>query len=368
VSRSPDVVVVGGGIVGIATAASCARRGLRVTLCEAGGLAQAASGRNQGLVIGPHPVAMEAIGRRTLELFLDLHERSGQAFAFDREPHGCLVLGAEGSGDVLSGPELHAAEPLLAPGVERAELNLDARRIDPGAAAVALADVARAAGAEIRTGCAVRELLRRGEAVTGVLTDDGRIEADAVVVAAGPWSWRVCRSLPDDVPVRGVHGWILVTRPAPFRLRHAIEEEWTRPAPAAPTLAQLGDGTEPLPYVTCVLQQDAGGRVLVGSSLHGATSEVDESPETRRAIARRAVELMPALAGLTIAEARSCQRPFSPDGLPLLGPYPGAEGLVLATGHGSLGVTQSLGSGEAVAEGILGEQWDPALAPARLLA
>ena len=84
-SASPDVVVVGGGIVGIAVAASCAQRGLSVTLCEAGGLAQAASGRNQGLVIGPHQPEMESIGRRTLELLLDLHERSGEAFAFDRD-------------------------------------------------------------------------------------------------------------------------------------------------------------------------------------------------------------------------------------------------------------------------------------------
>ena len=280
-SRSPDVVVVGGGIVGIAVAASCARRGLSVTLCEAGGLAQAASGRNQGLVIGPHH-AVDGADRRAARssCFLELHERSGASFAFDRDPHGCLVLSDEG-GERLGARELRAVEPLLAPHIESAELNLDARRIDPGAAAAALADEARAAGADIRTGCAVRELLRRGDDVTGVLTDDGRIEAGTVVVAAGPWSWRVCRSLPHDVPVRGVRGWIIVTRPAPFRLRHAIEEEWTRPAPAAPTLAQVADGSEPVPYVACVLQQDAAGRVLVGSSLHGATSDADESPETR---------------------------------------------------------------------------------------
>ena len=107
--------------------------------------------------------------------------------------------------------------------------------------------------------------------------------------------------------------------------------------------------------------------MLVGSSLHGATSDADESPETRRTIARRAVALMPALAGLAIAETRSCQRPYSPDGLPLIGPYPGAAGLVLATGHGSVGVTQSLGSGEAVADGIAERRWDAALAPQRLL-
>jgi glycine/D-amino acid oxidase-like deaminating enzyme len=366
VSRSPDIVVIGGGIVGIAVAAACARRGLGVTLCEGAGLAQAASGRNQGLVIGPHAPEVATIARRTLELLLDLHERSGRAFAFDRDPYGCLMLGGE-DGDLLTPAELRAAEPLLASHVQHASLNLDARRIDPGAAAVALADDARAAGAEIRTGCAVRELLRSGDGVTGVLTDDGRIEAAHVVVAAGPWSWRVCRSLPFDVPVRGVRGWIIVTRPAPFRLRHVIEEEWTRAAPSAPTLAQLAAGDEPSPYVACVLQQDARGRVLVGASLHGATSDADESRETCRAIAGRAVALMPALAGLAIAETRSCQRPFSPDDLPLIGPYPGAEGLVLATGHGALGVTQSLGSGEAVADGILGGRWEAALAPSRLL-
>jgi glycine/D-amino acid oxidase-like deaminating enzyme len=363
---SRDVVVVGGGIVGISVAASCARRGLRVTLCEAGGLAQAASGRNQGLVIGPHPPGTEAIGRRTVELLLNLHERSDAAFAFDREPYPCLMLGDEG-GELLPGEALHELEPLLAADVRPGWINPDARRIDPGAAAAALADDARAAGAQIRTGCAVRELLRRGDDVTGVLSDDGRIEAAHVVVAAGPWSWRICRSLAHDVPVRGVRGWIIVTRPAPFRLGHVIEE-WTRSPPSSPTLGQLAEGSEPAAQVACVLQQDAAGRVLVGASLHGATLDVDESPETRRAIARRAVEVVPALAGVEIADSRSCQRPYSADGLPLIGPYPGVGGLVLATGHGSLGVTQSLGSGEAVADGIESGAWAAALAPARLLA
>ena len=57
----------------------------------------------------------------------------------------------------------------------------------------------------------------RGAAVTGAVTDAGEIDAGTVVVAAGPWSWRVCRSLGYDVPVRGVRGWIATTRPAPFR-------------------------------------------------------------------------------------------------------------------------------------------------------
>ena len=72
---------------------------------------------------------------------------------------------------------------------------------------------------------------------------------------------------------------------------------------------------------------------------------------------------MPALAGLPIAETRSCQRPYSPDLLPLLGPYPGADGLILATGHGSVGVTLSLGSGEVVADGIAERPLGPRAGP-----
>lgn len=360
-----DVIVIGGGVVGVATAWHCAEAGLGVRLYERDALAAHASGRNQGLVIGPHPPEMAAIAAQGLDLYLDLHAASGAAFFLDRDPHGCLMVG---EGD-LTGAALAEVEPLLAPTISRAHLEPDARRVDPAALVATMAERARAAGADLRVGTEVRELLRRGDRVSGVLADDGRAEADVVVVAAGPWSWRVCRSLPFDVPVRGVRGWLVVTRPAPFRLRHAVEETFwgaVKKGLATPTVADLADGKPPAPVIAGLVQQDAQGRLLLGASL--ATSPTDHpegQDEAVAAVCRRAVDLIPAAAEVPVAEVRSCRRPTSADGLPLHGPVPGAPGLVLATGHGSQGITWGGGSGLAVAQAIVSDRWDPALAPRR---
>ena len=318
-------------------------------------------------MIGPHAPAMAAIAADGLARYLDLHERSRQAFFLDREPHGCLMTG-EGE---LTGATLAAIEPLLGPSVERAELNSDARRVDPAALVATMAAQARAAGVDIRTGTEVRELVRRGDRVTGVLSDDGFAEADVVVVAAGPWSWRVCASLPFDVPVRGVRGWLVVTRPAPFRLRHAVEETFwgaVKKGLVTPTVADLAEGRPAAPVIAGLIQQDSQGRLLLGASLATSASEHPEGQdEAVAAVCRRAAELIPACAALPIAEIRTCRRPLSEDGLPLHGPVPGVDGLVLATGHGSQGITWGGGSGKAVADGIVSGTWDEALLPSRFL-
>ena len=367
-TRTVEVVVVGGGIIGVATARFLAEAGATVELIERDGLASHASGRNQGLLIGPHPPEMVPIAARGVQLYRDLHERHRGAFFLDREPHGCLMVGAE---DGLSPEELAEREPLLGLAVTTAAFEPDARRIDPGAAVAALATEARAHGAVISTGVAVRELLRHGDRVTGVLTDDGPRSAGTVVVAAGPWAWQVCRSTGFDVPVRGVRGWLVITRPAPFRLRHAIEDaSWsaTKKGLTTPTVADYADGTVAPPAIAGLVQQDAAGRLLLGASLQTcATDHAENQTEAVAAVCRRAAELVPAVRTVPVAELRTCRRPLSADGLPLHGPVPGSPGLVLAVGHGSQGITWGAGSGESVAAGILGHGWDPQLLPDRFI-
>jgi glycine/D-amino acid oxidase-like deaminating enzyme len=367
--RTVDVVVVGGGVIGVAVAHALAGAGVGVELVERDGLATHASGRNQGLVIGPHPPEMKALAERGIELYSALHERSDGAFFFDREPHGCLMIGDEPG---LGRSELTAIEPLLGPSVTVGTYNADARRIDPGAAVATMADEARRAGARIRCGVAVRDLLRRGDRVTGVLTDEGRLSAGTVVVAAGPWAWQVCRSTSFDVPVRGVRGYLVVTRPAPFRLRHAIEDaSWseTKKGLTTPTVGELADGKAAPPAIAGLLQQDGAGRLLLGASLQTSTTDhAENQAEAVAGVCRRAAELVPAVRSVPVAEIRTCRRPLSADGLPLHGPVPGVDGLVLACGHGSQGITWGAGSGEAVAAALLDGRWDPALAPARFVA
>jgi glycine/D-amino acid oxidase-like deaminating enzyme len=216
----------------------------------------------------------------------------------------------------------------------------------------------------------VKDLLTAHDRVLGALADDGAHHAATTVLAAGPWTGRLGRRLAFDVPVDGVRGWVAVTRPAPFRLRHAIEDAGWGAAKAglsAPTVAELAERRQPPPAIAGLLQQDHAGRVLLGASLQVTPGEHAGGEDALAGVARRAVELVPALAGLPIAEVRTCRRPLSADGLPLHGPVPGVEGVVLACGHGSTGITWGGGSGEAIARGIVDGLWDPALAPARFV-
>ncbi len=357
--------MVGGGIIGAALAAQCARRGMQVTLCERERLAAGASGRNAGLVVGPHPPELEAIARRSVKEYRDLHFATGDAFAFDRDSIGSLVVAGDpaqlAADEVpLASEDLAREEPLLGEGFVTGCIR-EARRIDAGAATVAWADEARSYGAEILVGCEARSLVRRAGVVVGVSSDRGQLLARTTVIAAGPWSWRIVRGVGFHVPVRGVEGVIAVTAPASFRLRRIIEDAtWPR-LPRPVTVDGLARDEAESAGVACGLVQDDDGRIVIGASL-GA---IGSGPTALAAVCRRALELVPVLAGLEIVETRVCERPMTDDGLPLHGPVPGASGLVLCCGHNAQGVTWGPGAAAVVAESLVSGDWDAALLPER---
>jgi glycine/D-amino acid oxidase-like deaminating enzyme len=190
-----------------------------------------------------------------------------------------------------------------------------ARRIDARAAAAALVTEARLYQAEIRTFCGVETLLVRGASVRGALTDAGEILAPTTVVAAGADSWRVCRSLGRHVPVRRQPVDVLVTEPAPFELE--------RPIVAGPAW----------------IAQDSAGRLVAAD------------PD-------RAASALPELTGLPVLERRTLDVSVTADGVPLQGPLPGVDGLVLACGHGLEGIARAPAVGAAIAAGIADGAWE----------
>jgi glycine/D-amino acid oxidase-like deaminating enzyme len=369
-----DVLVVGGGIIGTTTAAYLGRGGASVTLVERAELAAGPSGRSLGLVSGPHPPELRPIAERSLQAYLALARETG-AFAIDAADVGCLCISSDERGlppdvgEQLDGDQVAEAEPLLAPRFA-AGVVIPARHVDPGGAVSAWADEARRHGARIRLGCPVRSLLRDRGRIAGAATDAGLISAGCTVLATGWETPRLAAGLGIDVPVRGARGWIVTTRPAPFRLRRPINEVDFSGGVAAVPLLTLGDiaaGNVAAPLVAGQMRQDAAGRLVLGATFAPATGDADDDGAGAvRSICRRAIELVPPIADVAIAETRTCVRPVSLDGLPLHGPVDGIDGLVLASGHRSHGLTWGPGSGEAVARGVLTGEWDPALSPVRL--
>jgi glycine/D-amino acid oxidase-like deaminating enzyme len=370
-----DAVVVGGGVIGSASALALARRGARVTLVERGELAAGASGRNHGLLFTPTDPVLVPVARATTALYQEVAAGAPVPIRLDRAPIGVLLAAGEDEAereagaaeaeaaaacgvavDRLDGPGVRHAEPAVSEDVVEGWLLDDGRRLDPAALTVSMALLAREAGAEVRRHQAARALLTEGDRVRGIATDEGLIPADAVVVAAGPWSGPLLRDAGVRLPTVGARGWLVHMEGGPGAPSRIVERAGWHPLPdqeaVAPSLASdLGAGGAG-PNVGSLIHPAVDGSVLAGGSRQ-VTAE-PEDPSVPALIARRAIELLPGLADHPVLASWSGIRPMSPDGRPMVGEV--REGLVVATGHGSQGVILGGGTGLLVASLVLGDE------------
>src|SRR5688572_19284415 len=251
---SPDVAVVGAGIVGCATAAFLAEAGARVRLYERDDVAAAASGRNSGVLQHPLDEALVGLYEGSLALYLAL----GPGFPLAAEPAGTLVVAEDGdllrpdaqglaerfpelAPEWLEGADLKAAEPALGDGLFACRL-ATGRPVPPAAAAQGYAARARAAGAELRIGEPVERVAVRDGRVEGVAAGGGIEPAGAVVVAAGPWTAELVDPTGGWRPVVALWG-VNVELRLPEPPRHVVEEAGvealTAPGGAPPSLFSI---------------------------------------------------------------------------------------------------------------------------------
>src|SRR5216117_2540389 len=205
-SRVREFVVVGGGIAGCTVAHELARRGRDVALLEQNGLAQAASGRNIGLLLNQVEPLPVRIMQTSIGIYRELDARDGFSM---REMDQLLLACNESqlastaarvaalraldvSPEEISGDQLRRLLPALAPDVAGGAIVRGAWALEPAAATRAFAEAAREAGAEIRTRTQVTGPIVDG----GVSTDSGRIAADAVILATGPWLAELAPTVP----------------------------------------------------------------------------------------------------------------------------------------------------------------------------
>ena len=369
----PHVVVVGGGIIGAACADELTRRGASVTLLERDELASGASGRNQGLWVPPEDPALHAIASRSLARYLEIADEAPLPFRIDPRPIGTVFVAVEeedltAAKDTLAAisaggfavtelddAALAEAEPAVARDLAAAWFIDAGHRLDPAALTVALALLAASRGAVIRHHLSARALLTDRDRVTGVVTDEGKIEADEVVVAAGPWSPRLLEPLGIRLTVLGVRGWLVRVYPESPLGRHLVRTAEGNGAVAA---ARAGDiARSGLPrsegYGSIVHPYD-DGTALIGSSRAAWLTPEPEDPSAPRQLLTNAIRIVPRLADAVMLSSWWGLRPMTPDERPVIGRV--RDGLVVATGHGSEGVINGAGTAELVASIVVGER------------
>jgi glycine/D-amino acid oxidase-like deaminating enzyme len=203
--KEVDVVVIGGGIIGTSTALELVEQGLRVALCEKGGIGHEQSSRNWGWVRisrrDPREVPLMA---ESLRIWADLNRRTGRETGFkqagivftcatdeafaDHERWNKNLEGYQIDSRMLSAAEFKAKFPGSEMKLAGALYTAGDCRAEPQRAASAIAEAARDKGAHILTECAVRGLQLSGGSVSGVVTERGEIACKAVVLAGGAWS------------------------------------------------------------------------------------------------------------------------------------------------------------------------------------
>lgn len=340
-----DVLVVGGGIIGLVTAWRAAGRGMSVAVADpepGGGAAQVAAGM-LAAVTELHYGELTLLGlnvtsaARYPAFVAELEEVSGQetgfracgtlAVALDsddrahlRELHALQQRSGLES-EWLSGRECRRLEPMLAPGV-RGGLRADGdHQVDPRRLASALVIACERAGVVFHRARAERLRVTGGRAAGAVLADGTELSADQVVLAAGSLSGRLA-GVPEEVvpPVRPVKGQVL---------RLAV------PPAYAPFLSRTVRAVVRGSHVYLVPR--ANGELVVGATSEEMGWDTTVTAGGVYELLRDAHELVPGITELPLTETRAGLRPASPDNAPLLGPT-ALPGLHLATGHHRNGV------------------------------
>ena len=391
-----DVVVIGAGVAGTATAYFLAKQGVSVLLCEKGRVAGEQSSRNWGWVRqqgrdwAELPIMMESN-----RIWRGLAEETGEAdLAFTQA--GCLYLADSAAGlakyeqwydlakqhqldtRMLSADELAERYPDVAGPWVGGMLTASDGRAEPFVAIPALARAARAAGAAIVENCAVRTLDLEAGKVAGVVTEQGRVRCDRVVLAGGAWSTHFAANAGVDLPQLAVRSTVARTEPAPeivgpnvstpgLALRRRADGGYTV---TSGDLAEHFLSPKSFRYFGKYLKllkvsaKDVRIRPAApkgypgawGSPRRWSAEEVSPfermrvlNPEPSPVVIERTMARLPryfpALKGVKLAEAWAGMIDVTPDAVPTLGETAAVRGLYIATGlsgHG-FGIGPAIG-------------------------
>ncbi|HEV3260222.1 MAG TPA: FAD-dependent oxidoreductase [Gemmataceae bacterium] len=381
-TRVPDIIVVGGGVIGCAVTYELAKRSVpvllldqslpgRATSASAGGLwpVGEAVGLGCGVIYHAARASAEPSGNgyprgpeALPDAFGDFLARSNACFPeLACELQGLAGLDIEyapGAGllfvidnaterafvesvarslpravrlEVLAPEEVARLEPALRRDIVGGALFPGEHQVNPMLLAEAFKRAAIRLGASFRPNIRVTALRRQGSRIVGVEVGTEFLPCRAVVNAAGAWAARLAATADLELPVVPVRGQIVLTEALPHTLNACLSTS------------------------ACYLLQKAHGEILIGSTTEQSGFDVAVTPEAIRSLCCGAVRTVPMLRQVRVKRVWAGLRPGTPDELPILGPARGLDGYFNATGGFRTGIVASPLTGQVVAQWVNGE-------------
>jgi len=373
---NPDVVVIGGGIVGCSCAYYLARAGVKVHLVEKGSLGAGASKAGMMLVVTwEEPEIHLGLARLSRRLYVELSQELDVDIAF--QPAGTIAvvespLNMAGMGEMiqrlqkwgltcrlLSSQDIRELEPKLSPDVAGGAFFDEDALVSPLYATLAIAQAARGLGAVVESGAEVTsiELTPDQSQIAAVVTSRGRIPTPSVVIAAGAWSAQIGKLAGIEIPITPRRGTVVVTAP--------VSEEIIRckSVMAAGYMDAVRSGSKSGVAVAAALQQTPNGNLLLGTSRQFVGFDPVVDPTVVSSMLNRCARFFPALSGLSAIRTWTGFRPYTPDLLPIISPVEGIDGLHIASGHEGLGITEGPATGKLISQMVTGAEPEIDLQP-----
>lgn len=326
---SKHVVIVGGGVIGLLTAFNLAAKVDRVVVCDQGEVGRESSWAGGGIVSPLYPwrysPAVTALAHWSQDFYPQLGERLFASTGVDPEVHttGLYWLDLDDEAQALawaareqrplSAVDISAAYdavPVLGPGYQHAIYMAGVANVrNPRLVKSLKAALLALPNVSLREHCQISGFAQKDGRVTGVLTDEGVLAADEVVLSAGAWSGDLLRTLGLELPVEPVKGQMIL-----FKCD----------ADFLPSMV-LAKGRYAIP------RRD--GHILVGSTLEHEGYDKTPTEVALQSLRASAIELLPQLKDAPVVGHWAGLRPGSPEGIPYIGPVPGHAGLWLNCGH-----------------------------------
>lgn len=370
-AESAEVVVIGGGVIGMSIAYYTAKAGMDVMVVERGEIAGGTSSKCDGniLAIDKDPGFDSQMSLKSQELVAEWVQDLDEEFEY-RAPGSILVceteeemLAAENwvlrqreaglpfrmlDHKDLRGEWPHMAEDLLG-GLECATDST----VNPVLLTYSLASAARRYGARLRVHTPVTSiLLDAGGRIRGVETAGGTIRTNTVINAAGVWSKHIGRMVGLDIPIEPRKGHILVaSRWESIGKRKVMEfgyliSKFGGKRSVDPKFEQYG--------IALVFEPTASQNFLIGSSRQFAGMDARVDQEVIRLIAERAIRFFPVLEQIPLLRTYAGLRPWTPDHLPIVSPVDEIPGFYIAAGHEGDGISLAAATGKTISEMLSG--------------